>query len=204
VLVAIDVGRATAGEFEGMSRLDYFVNAALMLAYVALRQGDWFSLVAFSDRIESYLPPVRNVKNVERVAMALHELKPRLVESDYGAACGFLGLKSRKRSLMCLMTDIIDQQASDVIIAYMAQFAGRHLPLVVTLYDTEVNAMAELPLNKTEDLYSKAVAIDFTAARQEALATMRRHGVGVLDVAPPSLTPDLINRYLLIKATRRL
>ena len=143
VLVAIDVGRATAGEFGGISRLDYLVNAALMLAYVALRQGDWFSLVAFSDRVESYLPPVRGVKNVERVARSLYELQPRLVEADYGAACRFLALKNRKRSLICLMTDVIDRQASDVILAYLARFARRHLPLAVTLANPELRELAD-------------------------------------------------------------
>ncbi len=204
VLVAIDVGRATAGEFEGISRLDYLVNAALMLAYVTLRQGDWFSLVAFSDRIESYLPPIRRVQSIERVAKALYELQPRLVESDYGAACRFIGLKNRKRSLICLMTDVIDRQASDVILSYLARFARRHLAMAVTLANPHIRTLAETPLTKTPDPYSKAVALDVLMARKEALAAMRLSGVDVLDTNPGALTPDLINRYLLIKSTRRL
>ncbi len=204
VLVALDVGRATAGEFAGISRLDYMVNAALMLAYAALRQGDWFSLVAFSDRIESYLAPTRGVKTVERVARALYRLQPRLVESDYGAACRFLSLKNRKRSLICLMTDVIDRDASDVIIGYMARFARWHLPLAVTLANPEVRRVGGELLALAPDPYRKAAALDVLAAREEALAAMRHHGVGVLDVEPPELTPELINRYLLIKSTRRL
>lgn len=204
VLVAIDVGRATAGEFEGLSRLDYFVNAALMIAYVALRQHDWFSLVAFSDRIESYLPPVRGIKSVDRVARALYELQPRLVAADYGGACRFLGLRNRKRSLICLMTDVIDRDASAVIIAYMARFARHHLPLAVTLKNPEIHDVADRPLANCRDVYAKAVALDVIAARAEALVAMRRHGVSVLDADPRALTPELISRYLLIKATRRL
>jgi len=204
VLVAIDVGRATAGEFEGISRLDYFVNAALMLAYVSLRQGDWFSLVAFSDRIEGYLPPVRHLKNIDRVARALYKLEPRLTEADYGAACRFLALKNRKRSLICFMTDVIDREASADIIGYMARFARYHLPLTVTLANPEVRAVAEEPLAKCRDPYSKAVSLDVLRAREEALVAMRRQGVGVLDIDPRSLTPELINRYLLIKSKHRL
>jgi len=204
VIVALDVGRATAGEFAGLSRLDYLVNATLMLAYVVLRQGDWFSLLAFSDRIESYLPPVRGVAKVEKVAEALHNVHPRLVESDYGTACRFLDLKNRKRSLLCLMTDVIDRHASDVVLAYMARFARRHLPLAITLANPEINDLAEQPLAQTPDPYAKAVATDVLTIRQEALLQMRRLGVGVLDVPPDALTAKLINRYLLIKSTRRL
>jgi len=204
VLVAIDVGRATAGEFEGISRLDYLVNAALMLGYVALRQGDWFGLVAFSDRIESYLPPVRGIKNVERLADALYTLQPRLVEADYGAVCRFLSLKHRKRSLICLMTDVIDRHASAVIIAYLARFARYHLPLAVTLANPEIRDVAEVPLARCTDRYAKAVALDVLAAREEALAAMRGQGVAVLDVPPKALIPELVNRYVTIKSTRRL
>ncbi|UCE47920.1 MAG: DUF58 domain-containing protein, partial [Phycisphaerales bacterium] len=156
ILVAIDVGRATAGEFGGLSRVDYLVNATLMLAYVALRQKDWFSMVAFSDGIESYLPPVNGLKNIDRVARSLFELQPRLVESDYGAACRFLGLKNRKRSLLCMMTDVVDRDASSVIIAYMTRFARYHLPLAVTLSNPEIKQVAEEPLAGCKDPYSKA------------------------------------------------
>lgn len=204
ILVALDVGRATAGEFGGLSRVDYLVNATLMLAFIALRQRDQFSLVAFSDRIESYLPPIAGVKGIERVARALYRLEPRMVESDYGAACRFLGLKNRKRSLLCMMTDVIDRQASDVLIGYMARFARYHLPLAVTLSNPEIHAVAHQPLGSCEDPYAKAVALDVLAAREEALISMRRKGVSVLDVPPNRLTPELINRYTQIKASRRL
>lgn len=204
VTVAIDVGRATAGEFQGMSRLDYLVNATLMLAYAALRQHDRFSLLAFSDRIESYLPPVQRVQSIDRVARALYRLEPRLVESDYAAACRFLGLKRRKRGLICLMTDVIDREASSILMAYLAHYASRHISLAVTLANPELKEVAGEPLSEQPDPFTKAAAIDMLRAREEALQVMRHQGVDVLDVEPGRLTPELINRYLRIKSSRRL
>jgi uncharacterized protein (DUF58 family) len=134
----------------------------------------------------------------------LYELQPRLVESDYGAACRFLGLKNRKRSLVCMMTDVVDRDASDVIIAYMARFARYHLPLAVTLSNPEARRVAEEPLARCKDLYSKAVALDVLAARAEALVSMRQKGISVLDVLPDQLTPELISRYTMIKSMHRL
>lgn len=204
ILVAIDVGRATGGEFDKLSRIDYLVNATLMLAYVALRQKDRFSLVAFSDRIECYVPPIAGMQNIDRVAQALYPLQGRRVESDYGAACRFLGLRNRKRSLVCVMTDIINKEASDVLLGYMARFARYHLPLLVMLSDPQVLELAQRPLSHRADPYVQAAAIDVLTARKEALVTMRRKGVLVLDVLPTQLTTDLINRYTLIKASHRL
>lgn len=204
VMIAIDVGRATVGEFGGISRLDYLVNATLMLAYTVLRQKDHFSLLAFSDKIERYLPPISGVKNIDRVSRALFELTPRLVESDYGAACQFIGLKNRKRSLLCIMTDIIGKEASSIIIAYLSRFARYHLPLAITLANPEVTALANAPLAACQNPYAKAIALDHLEARQEALTLMRQKGIGVLDVMPDALIVSLINRYVLIKSQNRL
>ena len=205
VLLALDVGRATAGEFGGLSRLDRLINAALMLAHVTLRQGDWFSLLVFSDRIEKYVPPIRRLGRIEQIVSALHPLAPRLVESDYGLACRFVAQHNRKRSLICLMTDVVDRGASEDVIAYLANFARRHLPLAVTLSNPELRATAETPLSEPDtDPYVKAAALQTLRHRAEALAVMRRRGVDVLDVHPRHLTPELINRYLLIKSRQRL
>ncbi len=204
ILVLLDVGRATAGEFRGLNRLDYLINATLMLSYVALRQRDRFGLLAFSNRIESYLPVVQDIAGIEKVVQALYKLQPQLVESDYGRACHFLAARHSKRSLVCLMTDVIDRHASNEVLDYLAQMARYHLAMAVTLRNPEVQELADQPLRETEDAYVKAVALDAVTARQEALAAMRRRGVDVLDVGPEMVLPALLNRYALIKSRGRL
>ena len=103
-----------------------------------------------------------------------------------------------------MMTDVVDPDASDVVIAYMALFARYHLPLAITLSNPEIRKVAEEPLALCKDPYSKAVALDALAAREQALLSMRRKGISVLDVPPDRLTPELINRYTMIKSLHRL
>ena len=204
VLVAIDAGRSSVSEFDGLSRLDYFVEAAIMLAGVTLSRGDWFSLLVFGDKVDRYLPPVRKISNLNQVINQLYDVRPKLVESDYNAACHYLALKSRKRSLVCLMTDIIDSSANADIIGYMARFRRRHLPMAITVIDTDVNAVASESVFRSENLYQKAVAIDIMNQRNEALLSMSRSGVSVLDVEPRQLTPQLLKKYLEIKQKSQL
>ncbi len=204
ILVAIDVGRNTIGEFEGISRLDYFINATLMLAYTSLSNGDWFSLVAFSDKIESYLPPIRQLGKFEQVATALYKLESKYVESNYDLACRFLSIKNRKRSLMCVMTDVVNRDVNSDLIAYMNTFTKHHISMAVTLKNPEIWEVANHPMTQSEELYNKAAAIDVLEAREEALHCMRHQGVNVIDITPKHLTPTLINRYLTIKAKHQL
>ncbi|UCE48042.1 MAG: hypothetical protein JSW47_20895, partial [Phycisphaerales bacterium] len=73
-----------------------------------------------------------------------------------------------------------------------------------TLSNPEIKQVAEEPLAGCKDPYSKAAALDALAERDKALLSMRRNGVSVLDVPPDRLTPELINRYTMIKSLHRL
>jgi uncharacterized protein (DUF58 family) len=203
VFVVLDCGRLMAPLVDQLTRLDCAINASLLLSYVAMKQGDYIGLVAFSDRIESYVPPVKGRAAMCRMNEALYRLEARLRESNYEQVCKFLALRHRKRSLIVILTDVIDRNASATLLAYMARFARYHLPLCVTLRNLQLERLiAEMPRD-VPDCFSKAVALDMLARRAEALAHMRRSGVDVLDVDPRQLTPQLLQRYLLLKSRKR-
>jgi len=203
VLVVLDCGRLMVPEVDGLSRLDCAINASLLLSYVAMKQGDYIGLVAFSDRIEAYVPPVKGRAAMCRMNEALYRLEARLREPNYEQVCKFLALRHRKRSLIVILTDVIDKNASSMLLAYTARFARYHLPLCVTLRNLEVERLAAAEPQAVPDCFSKTVALQMLARRAEALARMRQAGVDVLDVDPRHLTPQLLNRYLQLKLRQR-
>ena len=203
VLVVLDCGRLMVPQVDQLSRLDCAINATLLLSYVAMKQGDHIGLVAFSDRIEAYVPPVKGRAALARMNEALYRLEARLRESDYEQVCKFLALRHRKRSLIVILTDVIDKEASSTLLAHMARFARYHLPLCVTLRNLEVERLAAAEPRNAADCFTKTVALKMLARRAEALARMRHSGVDVLDVDPRQLTPQLLHRYLLLKLRKR-
>ncbi len=142
VLVVLDCGRLMVPQVEQLSRLDYAINATLLLSYVAMKQGDYIGLVAFSDRVEAYVPPVKGRAALGRMNEALYRLEARPREPDYEQVCKFLALRHRKRSLIVILTDVIDATASSMLLAYTARFARYHLPLCVTLRNLQVEGLA--------------------------------------------------------------
>ena len=124
VLVMLDCGRLMVPQVDRLSRLDYGINATLLLSYVAMKQGDYIGLLAFSDQLETYIPPVKGRAALGRMNKALYRLEPRLRESNYEQICKFLSLRHRKRSLIVILTDVIDKEASSVLLAYMARFGA--------------------------------------------------------------------------------
>ncbi len=204
ILLVLDCGRLMTTQVDNLSRLDHAINACLLLTHVASKQGDHVGLLAFSDQIETYVPPVRGKGAVARMNEALYRLEPRLRESNYELACQFLALRHRKRSLIIILTDVIDKEASSMLLTYSAHFARRHLPVCVTMRNLETEQLCEALPETVGDCYTKTVALQMASRRTMALERMRAFGVDVLDVNPRHLTPRLLDRYLSLKRSLRL
>ena len=197
----------------GLSLLDHALNAMLMLGYVALRQGDSVGMISFSDEIHSFIPPRSGMNQMNRLLHASFDRFPQFVESRYDLAFRYLASHCRKRSLVVLVTNIIDEVNSNQVERYLTNLVGRHLPLGIWLRDRQLfDALegAPEPLADTEDrpitspLWRSAAAADILGWRQQVLTDLQRKGVLAIDAFPEEMTAPLVNRYLEIKARHLL
>lgn len=135
---------------------------------------------------------------------ALAVVQPKLVESDYPAAFRYLAVRNRKRALTVLFTDVIDRMASEAMVSHVASLRPRHLPLVVTLRNPDLDRAAAVRPLTVGGAYRKAAAEELLMARGEALAGMRRSGAVVLDVPPERASRAVVEQYLELKRRGRL
>ena len=187
-----------------MSKLDYAVNAALMLAHVACAHDDAVGMVAFGRRVHSFVPAVKGRAQVGRILEQLYALQPALEEPDYRSAFSVLSERARKRALVVVFTDLVDTEASQRMLAHVAALRPRHLPLLITLRDSELERVARQSPEEVEQVYQRAVAGRVLEDREKALAAMRLRGALVLDVPPGELTVETVNQYVRLKAAGRL
>jgi uncharacterized protein (DUF58 family) len=203
VLLAIDAGRLMVERLDGWEggssreRLDFALASALLLADVAAEHGDRVGLFVFADRVQRFIPPGRSA--LDRLAGALAEVQPQLVEPDYPGAFGFLARQLRRRSLLVLFTDVIDTRASRALLAQLAAARRRHLPLAIALRNPALEAAAVGPAGDLAGVYQRAAAEELLLARALALAEMQRAGVLVADTRPADAAPTVVNRYLQVK-----
>jgi uncharacterized protein (DUF58 family) len=203
IVFLIDCGRMMTNQAAGLSLLDHAINSMLMLGYVALRQGDSVGMIVFSDEIHSYIPPRSGMNQMNRLLHASFNRFPELTESRYDQAFRYLASHCRKRSLVVLVTSVIDKVNTDQIDRYLTNLVGRHLPLGVMLRDRQVFDAAETEAGG-DQFWRTAAAADILAWRHQAIVDLRRKGVLSLDVFPEDMTAPLINRYLEIKARHLL
>jgi uncharacterized protein (DUF58 family) len=200
----VDCGRMMTNEAAGLSLLDHALNAMLMLSYVALRHADSVGLICFSDEIHAYVPPRNGMNQMNRLLHASFDRFPRLVESRYDQAFRYLASHSRKRSLVVLVTNVIDEVNANQVQQYLRNLVGRHLPLGVLLRDHQMFDAAERERPQGSAFWRAAAAAEILAWRHQVLTDLASKGTLTLDVFPEQMTAPLVNRYLEIKARHLL
>lgn len=204
VLLVLDAGRLLTAEVAGEARLEYVVRAALWLAFAANHHDDNVGIMVFADAVEQYVTPQRGRRGLGQVLDVLAVVRAKLVEPDYPTAFRYLAVRNRKRALTVFFTDVIDRLASEALVANVASLRPRHLPLVVTLRNPDLDEVATARPADVAGAYRKAAAEELLASREEALGQMRRTGAIVLDVQPAQASRAVVEAYLDLKRRGRL
>ncbi|HXM72933.1 MAG TPA: DUF58 domain-containing protein [Candidatus Dormibacteraeota bacterium] len=199
VMIAIDCGRLMTAPAGDLDKLDHAVNAALMLAWVAQAYGDRVGLMTFDDRVSGFIKPERGSTQLRRLTEALYAIKADYVEPDFGHAMTHLALRLGRRSMIVVLTDVQDREASKELVAHCLRLAGKHLVLVVAMSDPAILTARDVPVSTSARAYEWAAAEEFVASRRESFELLRRGGVLGLDVVAGSLSPALVERYLELK-----
>ncbi len=209
ILFLLDAGRLMTAEAHGLSLFDHALNATLMLSHIAARAGDQVGLLAFSDSVKSYAPCAGGSNAAARIVQAGYHLHPEITETNYSNAIEQVGTRVKKRTLIVLFTQVVDDVAAAELLRLLRGLLPRHLPLIVPFRDTEVDALA---MGETLDTqgsdaaapYVRAAAAELVSFRDRLIRELKRRGAHILDTSPNDLTPSLINKYLEIKARHLL
>jgi len=204
VVILFDNGRVMAGRVAGAPRAELAMDAALLVTTVATRLGDRCGLVAFDRTVRRVLAPSHGREQLGRVTDALYELEPVLAESDYRGAFHETVSRFRRRSLIVLLTDLVEQAVGEALLPALPVLTRSHLLLVGAVQDPQVRAWADAPVTDADGAYRQAAAARTLRARERAAARLRAAGAVVVDVAPDRLAGELGDAYLEVKAAGRL
>ena len=199
ILIALDAGRLMTARIESETKLDSAVHAALALMSAAARAGDNAGLLVFGRRIQAYLPPKRGAEHLDAALEALYAVEPEMIEPSYSRAFEFVAANSRRRSLVVVLTDLVDEEGSRELLTSLKLLRPRHLPLVVTIADRDLKAVVrESPENERE-MFTQSVAEEIMHLREAALRLVESQGGLALDVTAAVLAPRLLETYLRVK-----
>lgn len=204
ILIALDAGRLMTGRIEQETKFDAGVHAALALMSAAERAGDQFGLVVFKRRVDAYVPAKRGREQRERILEALHAIEPVMVEPSYTRAFEFISTNCKRRALVVVLTDLVDEEGSRELLDSLKLLRPRHLPLVVTISDRDLLSIVRDAPATVGELFNQSAAEEILHQREAALRIVEKEGGLALDVTTATLVPALLETYLRVKEQGRL
>jgi uncharacterized protein (DUF58 family) len=203
VLVVVDTGRTSAGRVGDVPRLDAALDAALLLAALASRAGDRVDLLALDREVRAAVEGAGREELLSRLVDAMANLEPALVETDGRRVVSEVLRRSRRRSLVVLLTTLDAAPLEEGLLPVLASLTTRHTVVLASVGDPRVEEMLG-SRGDVEAVYAAAAAERARAERRRITALLRRRGVEVVDAPPAEFAPAVADAYLALKAAGRL
>jgi len=202
VLLVIDCGRRMASKDGELSHFDHTLNAALLLAHVALRQGDAVGMLTMGG-IARYCEPRKSIGAVHAMLNRAYDIEPTLAVPDYQQAARDVMAAQRRRALVILLTNLRDED-DDSLLPALKLLRTRHLVVLASLREAVLSRALTARVDSFDRAVTHAAAADYLAARERAFRKIETAGAITLDVEPERLPIALVNRYLGLKREGRL
>lgn len=204
VYCVIDKGRVMKMPFEGMTLLDYAINATLILSRVALIKQDRAGLITFAENIGHYLPADRKAAQMGHILETLYNQQTKFLESDFEKLYAHIRMRITQRSLIVLFTNFESLSGLQRQLPYIRHIARNHLVLVVFFENTELRQLTGDPAEDIESLYTKTIAEKFVYEKRLIVKELQQHGIFTILTAPQNLTVNTVNKYLELKARQAI
>jgi uncharacterized protein (DUF58 family) len=138
VMLAVDLSGSLDFGTHGQFKRDLLAELAATVAFSAAMNNDKIGLLAFTDRVELFVPPRKGTKHVMRIVRELLALRPEGRGTAIGPALEELGRVLRQRSVVFVVSDFLDdswdrpmrmaRRRHDVVPVVVQDAAERELP----------------------------------------------------------------------------
>jgi len=199
VYCLIDMGRNMQMPFEGMTLLDYAINASLVISNIAMHKHDKAGLITYGKRIGALVKAERGRKHLMQIMQVLYRQKTNFLESNNELLYVTVKQRIKRRSLLLLFTNFEGVVSLERQLNYFKQLAKSHLLVVIFFKNTELNALLAQKAENIEQVYEKTIAEKFDYEKRLIIKELQKNGIFSVLSEPKNLTVDTLNKYLELK-----
>ncbi len=196
----IDKSRTMRMPFNGLSLLDYSINASLVISNIALKKHDKSGLLTFSDKIGSSIKADRGQKQLRMILEALYNEEERKMEANYELMYNAVRNLVRGRSLIFFYTNFESLYAVERVLPLLRRINSTHLLVVIFFENTEVKDFSTSAAKDVEEIYLKTIAQKFVSEKNQVVQLLRQYGIQSILTRPEDLSINTVNKYLELKA----
>jgi len=200
VYCIIDKSRVMHMPFNGLSLLDYAVNASLVISNIVLGKQDKAGLITFSDKPNTLLKADRSKTQLKRVLESLYREEEAAVEANYESLYMAVRKVVSSRSLLFLYTNFESTYALNRVLPQLRRLNTQHLLVVVFFENTEIITGSSGDVATVEDMYTQITAEHYALTKVQLAQQLKQFGILTMLTRPENLTVNTINRYLELKS----
>lgn len=199
VYCMIDMGRIMKMPFDGLTLLDYSINASLVIDHVAWIKQDKPGVIGFSDQINFKVKADNRGDQLLRIQQALYNAGTQFNESSYENLFSHVRQKITQRSLLLLFTNFETVSALRRQLKYLRKMAQQHVLVVIFFENTELKDLLAAKPRSTFDIYEQTIAQKFDYEKRQITKELQQYGILSVYTTPEKLTINALNKYLEIK-----
>ncbi len=200
IYMLIDKGRTMQMPFNGLSLLDYSINAAMALSHIILKKGDRAGMMTFSKKTENRVSADSKSGQLKKISEALYKVQTNFFESDFSRLYQDLKTTITQRSLVLLFTNFETLDAVQRQMKYLRGIAKNHLLVVIFFKNSELQNLIHSQPETIQSVYDEIIAEKFEFEKKLIIQELRKYGIYSVYTLPENLSIDAINKYLEIKA----
>ncbi len=200
IILLIDKGRTMKMPFNGLSLLDYSINAAMALSHIILKKSDRAGMMTFAKKTENKVAADNKSGQLKKISEALYNVQTDFSESDFGRLYQDIKYHLNQRSLVLLFTNFETLDALNRQKKYLRGIAQNHLLVVVFFKNSEVHQLINKNPENMQEIYDQIIAEKFEFEKKLIIQELRKYGIYSIYTHPENLNIDVINKYLEIKA----
>ena len=199
IYCVINKGRLMKMPFEGLTLLDYAINASLVLSSVALTKQDKAGLITFAENLDAFVQADKKPTQINKILETLYNQQTRYLEQDFEKLFAVIRNRITNRSLIVLFTNFESVEGLQRNLSALKRIAEYHLLLIVFFENTELKNVEQKKTGNIEEIYIKAIAEKFAYEKRLMVKELHKHGILSILTPPQNLTVNTVNKYLELK-----
>ena len=200
IYMLIDKGRTMQMPFQGLSLLDYSINAVMALSHIILKKSDRAGMMTFSQKTENKVQAEQKSGQLKKISEALYNIKTNFYESDFSRLYQDVKTTISQRSLVLLFTNFETLDAVNRQMKYLRGIARNHLLVVIFFKNSELNDLMNKKPENIQEVYDEIIAEKLEFEKKLIIQELRKYGIFTIYTLPENLNIEVINKYLEIKA----
>lgn len=204
IYCVIDKSRIMKMPFDGITLLDYAINASLVMADISLKKGDRAGLLTFEDNVDTFVKAGNRSLQLHHFMESLYKQSTSFKEPDIASVYNFVRKNINQRSLLLFFTNFESIHSLNRQLPHLQLLNREHLLLVIYFRNTEVDHIINEKASSTKEIYNQAIAFQMLDEKLLIKETLNKAGILTLYSTPQKLNVNVINKYIEVKAKRML